>query len=100
MNKIVRHYEENLLIPTSPRELFAYVDDHKGFSSHMSKSSWMMGGGKMDVLVDEGGGRKVGSHIQLNGTAFGVKLSLDEVVTCYEPPFAKAWETVGIPKLL
>lgn len=27
-------------------------------------------------------------------------LSLDEVITCREPPRVKIWETVGVPKLL
>src|SRR3989344_164040 len=100
MNKALRHYEESVLIPASPRDLFSYIDDHKSFSSHMSKSSWMMGGGKMEVSVDEGNGRKAGSHIRLKGTALGIKLYLDEVITRYEPPLLKTWETVGIPKLL
>lgn len=100
MNKTLRHYEENTLIPASSGKLFAYIDDHKRFSSHMSQSSWMMGGGRMNVSVDEGRGQKVGSHIRLNGSAFGIKLFLDEVVTRHEPPYVKTWETVGIPKLL
>ncbi len=96
----MRHYEDSTLISVSPKELFAYVDDHKRFSSHMSQSSPMMGGGKMDASVDEGGGQKVGSHIRMSGKAFGIKLFLDEVVTRYEPPYLKTWETVGFPKLL
>ncbi|MCL5797356.1 MAG: SRPBCC family protein [Patescibacteria group bacterium] len=100
MNKAQRHYEESALVPAIPEELFAYIDDHKQFSSHMSKSSWMMGGGKMEVSVDVDHGQKVGSHIRMGGTAFGIRLSLDEVVTRYEPPLRKTWETVEIPRLL
>ena len=96
----MRHYEDSTLISVSPKELFAYVDDHKRFSSHMSQSSQMMCGGNMDASVDEGGGQKVGSHIRMSGKAFGIKLFLDEVVTRYEPPYLKTWETVGFPKLL
>lgn len=94
------HYEKTLGIPASPEQLFAYIDDHRRFSSHMSKSSWMMGGGHMDVSTDEAHGQKVGSHIRLQGTAFGISISLDEVVTRYEPPLAKTWETIGTPNLL
>jgi hypothetical protein len=100
MDKTPRHYENSVLISTSPGELFAYVDDHTRFSSHMSRSSWMMGGGKMDVSVDAGRGQKVGSHIILSGKAFGIKLFLDEIITRHEPPLLKTWETVGTPKLL
>lgn len=100
MNKAQRHYEESALVLVAPAELFAYIDDHKQFSSHMSTSSWMMGGGKMEVSVDEGGGKKVGSHIRMGGTAFGIEVSLEEVITRYEPPYVKTWETVGTPRLL
>ena len=54
----------------------------------------------MDTHVDEGKGQKVGSHIRLNGKAFGIEIYLDEVVTKHEPPKLKVWETVGNPKLL
>ncbi|MBI4087186.1 SRPBCC family protein [Candidatus Kaiserbacteria bacterium] len=95
-----RHYEESTLISASPETLFAYIDDHTRFSSHMNESSWMMGGGTMHVSVDAGRGQEVGSHIRMTGTAFGIRLFLDEVVTRRDPPFVKTWETVDIPKLL
>ena len=100
MNTARRHYEKTALIPAPAEELFAYIDDHARFSSHMNKSSWMMGGGRMEVLVDDGKGQKVDSHIRLSGTAFGIKLFLDEVVTRHEPPSIKTWETVGDLRLL
>jgi len=96
----MQHYEESLLIPQSQEIVFAYIDDHSHFSSHMSKSSWMMGGGRMEVSTDSGHGQKIGSHIRLSGSAFGIPISLDEVVTQYQKPQIKVWETVGEPKLL
>lgn len=60
----------------------------------------MTGGGQMNVSVDDGRGQRVGSHIKLNGRAFGIAVFLDEVVTLYEPPSRKVWETVGEPKLI
>ena len=100
MNTTLRHYEDHTSVPTPPEELFAYIDDHARFSSHMNQSSWMMGGGRMEVSVDDGRGQKVGSHIRLSGTAFGMKLFLDEVVTRHEPPRIKTWKTVGDLRLL
>lgn len=100
MKEKLRHYEESTIIPSSPDKIFNYVDDHSRFSSHMSKSSWMMGGGSIKVFTDEDHGQKVGSHIRLSGSAFGIPIALDEVVSRYEPPYTKIWETVGTPKLL
>ena len=95
-----RHYEEIELINAAADEVFAYADNHANFSSHMNKSSWMMGGSKMETSVDVGKGRKIGSHIRMSGKAFGLTLFLDEVVIQHEPPYRKAWETVGNLKLL
>ena len=96
----MRHYEDSLKVPASPEDVFAFVDDFGRFSSHMSQSSWMMGGGKMEISVDEGQGKKVGSLVRMGGRIFGIYLHLDEVVTEHDPPRAKVWKTVGAPKLL
>ncbi|OGH20773.1 MAG: hypothetical protein A3D74_05620 [Candidatus Levybacteria bacterium RIFCSPHIGHO2_02_FULL_37_13] len=93
--KYSRHYEENILIPASPEEVFIYADDHTNFSSHMNKSSWMMGGGKMTTHPDDRNFQKVGSHLRMSGTVFGIKLFLDEVITHHQPPYRKEWQTVG-----
>jgi len=94
------HHESSRWIPAPPRDVFAFVDDHSRFSSHMSESSWMMGGGHMTVETDDANGQAVGSHIRLGGRVFGLRLFLDEVVIRREPPVLKIWETVGTPRLL
>ena len=75
-----RHREGAVLIAGTPDEVFAFVDDHSRFASHMSQSSWMMGGGRMLVDVDGAKGRAVGSHIRLSGKVFGVRLRAVRVV--------------------
>lgn len=95
-----RHYEKTVKVEASADKVFAYADDHRNFSSHMNQSSWMMGGGRMKTETDEGNGKKVGSHIRMGGTVFGINLFLDEVIVEHEPPRSKAWETVGEVKLL
>ena len=95
-----RHREGTASISAAPEEIFAFIDDHSRFASHMSESSWMMGGGRMVVNVDGARGQAVGSHIRLSGTVFGIRFFLDEVVTRRNPPTDKMWETVGTPKLL
>ena len=54
----------------------------------------------METQVDEGNGQKVGSHIRMSGKVLGINLFLEEVVTEYNPPHRKAWETVGNVTLL
>lgn len=100
MNKYSNHYEETVFINVISEKIFAFADNHHNFSSHMNKSSWMMGGGKMEIQIDEGEGQKIGSHIKMSGKVFGVSLFLDEVIIERTPPSQKVWETVGKPKLL
>lgn len=85
-------YSENREILVPPIKVFEYLDDHQNLFEHMGKSSWMMGGGKMKM-------EKENSHIKMTGRAFGLPVELDEVITVYDPPKSKVWETVGTPKL-
>ncbi|MDO8715764.1 MAG: SRPBCC family protein [Dehalococcoidales bacterium] len=93
-------YEDIVSIKASPEAIFNYADDHTNFSAHMNQSSWMMGGGSMKTELDEGKGTKMGSHIKMRGRVFGINLFLDETITQHEPPYRKAWETVGDVNLL
>lgn len=97
---MLRHYEESAFLPASVKHAFDYVDNHARLSSHMNQSSWMMGGGRMDIQADEDHGQVVGSHIRLSGKVLGIHLFLDEVVTQYDPPYRKTWQTVGTLRLL
>jgi hypothetical protein len=94
------HFEASALVAAPPDRLFAYADDPARLSSHMSKSSWMMGGGRMQTEIDAGRGQTVGSRIRLSGRVFGVALSVQEIVIERVPPQRKAWETTGAPRLL
>ena len=80
--------------------VFELLDDQMRLSDHMSKRSWKLGWGKMDMTMDAQNGHAVGSRITLAGRVFGVWLALDEVVVEREPPLRKSWETVGEPRLL
>ena len=94
------HRERSQFVAATPSQVFAFVDDHSRLSSHMEKSSWMMGGGRMSIETDDAKGQAVGSHIRLSGRVFGLRVYLDEVVIRRDPPRHKSWETVGTPKLL
>jgi hypothetical protein len=94
------HAESRGLVAAAPDAVFAYLDDPLRLSAHMGRRSWRMGGGRMDVTLDEARGRAVGSRIVLAGHAFGLPLRLDEVVVERSPPASKAWATLGEPRLV
>lgn len=92
-----RHFEEaSALVAGSADEVFNYLDDHRSIAAHMDAGgSPMMGGGQMSLELDAAGGRELGSHIRMTGTAFGLKLALDQVVVERTPPHSKTWQTVS-----
>ncbi|MFN0318499.1 MAG: SRPBCC family protein [Burkholderiales bacterium] len=94
------HYEARVFVPASVERVFSHLDDHKRLSSHMSESSWKMGGGRMSIELDAAQGKSVGSCIRLSGRILGMDLGAEEVVTERSPPLHKVWETTGVPKLL
>lgn len=95
-----RHMEATARLAAEPHKVFAHLDDQTRLAEHMSKPSLMMGGGKMTYEFDKQKGQSVGSHIRMGGNAFGLQLSLDEVVTERIPPQRKVWQTVGTPRLV
>lgn len=97
---LTHRYECSGIVTAPVERVFAHIDDHARLSSHMSESSWMMGGSRMEIELDDGRGQKIGSRIRLAGRVFGVELSVEEVVTERIPPRRKVWETTGSPKLL
>ena len=99
MTSFPRHFENSIKISAPADAVFAHLDDQRRLSAHMSESSWMMVGSRMDFEFDAAGGRTVGSTISLRGRVLGVPLSVDEVVTAYTPPTLKIWETTGTPNL-
>lgn len=96
----MRRTEATAIVNALPESLFARLDDQSRLADHMGRPSLMTGGGRMTYSFDEGKGRAVGSHILMGGNAFGLNLSVDEVVTQREPPRLKSWRTVGTPKLI
>jgi hypothetical protein len=95
-----RHFAVEGRVNASASELFAHLDDHNRLSGHMSKSSWMMLGSRMEVHADEGRGLRVGSVIRLDGAVLGVPLRVAEAIAEHVPPKRKSWETIGTPQLL
>jgi hypothetical protein len=98
---MTKHHASNTGVANArPAEVFAHLDDHSRLAAHMTKSSWMMGGGKMHLTADAANFQALHSTMRLAGRAFGIALFLEETVSRYEPPLQKSWETAGSTRLL
>lgn len=97
MDDLIRFpFREELVfsLNASIADVFTYLDDFRRLSGHMERRSGMMIGSRMDIELDGGEGRAVGSHVRMQGTVLGFNVRLEEVVTEREPPRHKAWETL------
>jgi len=93
-------FERTVHVAATPTEVFGRLDDQTRLGAHMEERSAMMGGGRMTYEFDEGRGQSVGSHIEMGGSAFGVSLFVDEVITERRPPTHKVWRTIGPTQML
>lgn len=104
MNEIVKdlpfHFESGVTLNAPAEIVFSHLDDHQRLSAHMSQSSWMMIGSRMEIDLDALQGHAIESKISLSGSVLGIPLAVEEVVKAYNPPLQKLWETTGTPKLL
>lgn len=95
-----RRYAAERFVSQSADVVFAFLDDHRNLSSHMEKSSLLMAGSRMVLVMDDAGGRKAGSRLVLSGRFLGIPLSVSESVIERRPPERKVWETDKEPRLL
>jgi hypothetical protein len=94
------HAEVNVETPATAAAVFALLDDQEALGAHMTKSSAMMAGGRMQYAFDAERGHAVGSVIRMRGKMLGLELSVEEVVAERTPPTRKVLETRGPPKLV
>lgn len=94
------HYEITVTLNAAPESAFAYLDDFRKLSAHMEKRSAMTIGSKMRIATDAFEGRALGSRVHMEGEILGMMLSLDEEVTERQPPWRKAWQTIGAKLLV
>ena len=94
------HRESARIVAAPADAVFSHLDDHGRLTGHMSQSSWMMAGSRMDIELDAARGQAAGSHIHFRGRVLGIPIHVEEVVTEHAPPLRKSWETIGAPRLL
>ncbi len=97
---MIRHAEASAILAATPAQVFAHLDDQRRLAEHMGRFSAMMGGGRMTYEFDTANGQAVGSHIRMEGKAFGLTMSVEETVAVRDPPRRKVWRTLGAPNLI
>jgi hypothetical protein len=98
--ELTLHYDESIDLGATADLVFGYLDDFEALGAHMTRASWMMAGSRMRYEFDEARGRRVGAHVRLRGSILGVPLDIEERVIERVPPFRKAWQTIGRPRMV
>ena len=83
-----------------PEDVFRAIDDLGVTGAHMTQSSMMMMGNKLNLqyLTDHHTG--LHSSYRWTGKMMGIRMDFTVLVTKWIPPVEKVWETVGESRLI
>ena len=96
----MKTYQVAAVIHSTPENIFQQLDDFSKTGMHMSQNSMMMMGSKLKLeqLSKEATG--LGAKYRWSGKLLGMCIDFSEVVTKWQPPFLKEWETFGEAKMI
>ena len=83
-----------------PEKVFAQMDDFSKTGMHMSESSMMMMGSKLKLEQLSPNPAGVDAKYHWYGRMMGMTIDFNEIVTKWQPPKLKEWETVGKAKII
>lgn len=97
---IMKTKPKSVLIKSTPEIVFWQMDDFSKTGMHMSKSSMMIMGSKfqLDQLSNNSSG--FGARYRWYGKMAGLPIDFSELVTKWQPPLLKEWETIGDAKII
>ena len=76
------------------------MDDFSKTGMHMSESSMMMMGSKLNLEQLSENAIGVGAKYRWYGKMMGMTMDFSETVTKWKPPYVKEWEIVGDAKII
>lgn len=84
----------------SPEVVFDHLDDLGVTGMHMTQSSMMMMGSKLDVTFLTEKKKGLGTKYRWTGKMMGIKMDFTVEVTKWITGVGKIWETIGTPRLI
>ena len=91
---------KSLTISSSPQRVFDQMDDFSKTGMHMSESSMMMMGSKLQLEQLSHNAAGIGSAYLWFGKMMGMTIDFSQQVTKWEPPLRKEWETNPNAKII
>lgn len=96
----MRSKTKSIYIHASPEKVFSQMDDFSKTGMHMSESSMMMMGSKLNLEQLSPIATGIGAKYRWYGKMMGMTIDFNEAVTKWQPPFLKEWETIGEAKII
>lgn len=93
-------YGKGILINSTTEKVFSQMDDFSKTGMHMSESSMMMMGSKLKLEQLSTMATGVGAKYRWYGKMMGMTIDFSEVVTKWQPPLLKEWETIGDAQII
>jgi len=84
----------------TPEIVFDHLDDLGVTGMHMTQSSMMMMGSKLDLKFLTEKKKGLGTKYRWTGKMMGIKMDFTVEVTKWIPGVEKIWETIGTPQLI
>jgi hypothetical protein len=97
---MIKTKSKSILIHSTPEKVFSQMDDFSKTGMHMSESSMMMMGSKLNLEQHSKMPTGVGAKYRWYGKMLGMTIDLYETVTKWQPPKLKEWETIGEAKII
>jgi len=91
---------KNILILSTPEKVFQQMDDFSKTGMHMSESSMMMMGSKLQLVQLSENSTGVGASYRWYGKMLGMIMDFSETVTRWEQNKLKEWEIIGDAKII
>jgi hypothetical protein len=91
---------KSILIHSTPEKVFAQMDDFSKTGMHMTESSMMMMGSKLNLEKLSANANGVGASYRWYGRMMGMEMDFSETVTKWQPNRLKEWEIVGEAKII
>jgi hypothetical protein len=91
---------KTVAIQATPEKVFLQMDDFSKTGMHMSESSMMMMGSKLKLEQISPNATGPGAKYRWHGKMMGMTIDFSEVVTRWDPPQAKEWETFGDARII
>ena len=96
----MKTFKKNILIHSSPENVFTYMDNIGNMGMHMTKSSMPMMGSKLVLKQLSKNATGLNSKFRWTGKMMGITMDFTVVVSKWIKDKEKVWETIGEAKMI